>query len=100
MADNPYQSCRNGFHDYTLNLTSFFTLQMFTEAFNKQFGHPCSILAQSGSYFSTAFFVQFDLTTLLKFYCSSTVGRILKQAGIGPSRHHIEGSKVFKEHFC
>ena len=62
-----------------LNLTSFFSLDWFTDAFIKLFGYPCYILTRCGIYLSTALFLQFAFNTLISFYRSFTVRNLLKK---------------------
>ena len=77
FSDNPYRSLRIGLLDYMLNLTPFFSLDWFIDAFIKIFGYPCYILTQCGIYFSTALFLQFAFNTLFSIYRSFTVRNLL-----------------------
>ena len=63
LSDNPYRSLRIGLHDSMLNLTPFFSPDWFTDAFIKLFGYSCYFLSQCGIYFSTALFLQLEISS-------------------------------------
>ena len=49
--ENPFNTIRIGSHDKPKNLTPFFLLTWFSDAFIALFGYPCCILTKCGIYF-------------------------------------------------
>ena len=75
---NTYNTLRIGLSDYILNIAPFVDTGWFKSKFIEIFGYHEYILTQCGSYFSTAFFLNFISNTLVNAYKTFNAKILLK----------------------